>query len=391
MNKLIKLFSWIKTITNILVDTCSVIYSLIFNLLFTRKIFDFNNVIVTAADKYYYGDLVEFLTSIKDKVFFQEIYVYDLGLAEDQIKNIKSNFPFANVIKFKFENYPSFVGIRDSDGKLGGYAWKPLIIKEVYLSNDKTVFWFDTGTRCNKLFINSLITIRHQGYFSTYSPGNIKDWTIESVIKKLNVPKKDLKKRNLNGAIVGFKYGDKKAKKLLDDWVNLSLKKELIVPNDNSRVNHRHDQSLLTILSYKLRSHFFSRNTFMYGLQIHQSTMRIIYIHDKFLNYEMRNFRENWYKKNQNISTNTFNKSKIVVFLNYKQFKSITSFKYRTKDIVIVLKNSLEVLAIKKSILRNKPNITVLVDFEVEPINDYKFRIVRLKLTEDSLKNYLLS
>ncbi len=391
MNKITKLTSLIKISFDIVIDIIFIIYSIIYNLIFFRRAFDYQNIIVTASDKYYYDDLIDFLVFFEGKKYFTDVFVYDLGLTEDQIKNIQRMFPFINLYKFKFENYPAFIGHRDSDTKLGGYAWKPLIIQDVYLKSNKTVFWFDTGTRSNRFFINSLITIKHRGYFSTYSPGTIQDWTIKSVVKKLNVSEKDLRKRNLNGAIVGFKQGDTKAKKLLDDWVNLSLKKELIVPNDNSRKNHRHDQSLLTILSYRISPNFFARNKFMYGIKIHQHSKRVIYIHDKLLNNKMKKFRENWYKQNQSISTNTFKKSKIVIFLNIDQFRTIKNYKFKNKLIIVVLQSFSEVLVLENYLARKKLNVNVLLDSDDEINNNLNFPIFRLKLTEENLKNFLFN
>ena len=55
----------------------------------------------------------------------------------------------------------------------------------------------------------------------------------------------------LNAAIIGIDPQNKKTQSLVSKWANLSLNKDLILPQGAGKGNHRWDQSLLTILFYK--------------------------------------------------------------------------------------------------------------------------------------------
>jgi hypothetical protein len=57
--------------------------------------------------------------------------------------------------------------------------------------------------------------------------------------------------KNRNGACIGFNLNKKNAKNLLEDFYKYSHIKDCIYPNGSSRENHRHDQSVFTILYYK--------------------------------------------------------------------------------------------------------------------------------------------
>ena len=129
----------------------------------------------------------------------------------------------------------------------------------------------------------------------------------------------------------------------------------------------------------------------MYGIKIHQHSKRVIYIHDKLLNNKMKKFRENWYKQNQSISTNTFKKSKIVIFLNIDQFRTIKNYKFKNKLIIVVLQSFSEVLVLENYLARKKLNVNVLLDSDDEINNNLNFPIFRLKLTEENLKNFLFN
>jgi hypothetical protein len=112
------------------------------------------------------------------------------------------------------------------------------------------VFWFDAG---NILFSSKKIvatTLSH-GFYSPYSVKRIRDLTHPSLIDKFRNIENIENRRNLNGACVCFNPKNVKSMQLLREWFDLAQKIDYIAPEGSSRLNHRQDQSLLTLLAYK--------------------------------------------------------------------------------------------------------------------------------------------
>jgi hypothetical protein len=53
-----------------------------------------------------------------------------------------------------------------------------------------------------------------------------------------------------NAACVGIDWSNATAQYLVHDWKTLALRKEISLPEGATRLNHRHDQSILTYLIY---------------------------------------------------------------------------------------------------------------------------------------------
>jgi hypothetical protein len=100
--------------------------------------------------------------------------------------------------------------------------------------------------------INELI--KKDNIYSGYSSGNIKQWTHEKTIEYMGCFYNgyDLTKCNSrNGACIGFNYNTDYVKTFVEEYRNYALIKECIAPEGSSRVNHRQDQSVFSIMFYK--------------------------------------------------------------------------------------------------------------------------------------------
>ena len=76
--------------------------------------------------------------------------------------------------------------------------------------------------------------------------------------------------------MIGFKSDKEIAIKISNDWFEKCKLKELIAPEGSSRLNHREDQSLLTIICYKyniVKSLPSSHKNF--GIIVHQDPGKI--------------------------------------------------------------------------------------------------------------------
>lgn len=202
-------------------------------------------IFITAADSSHYKSAINCIVSIKKNSNAEKIIFWDLGCSTNEVREIKALG--ITYRAFPYIEYPDFYNINIDAGK---YAWKSSVIKRSIDEFNLPTIWFDAGNilkNPNKI-INTLF---HHGFYSPYSSGRVKDWTFGSVINHFKHIKNINRKRNLNGACVCFNPLNNIAMKLLKDWEFMSSNIHLISPEGSSRINHRQDQSLLTLLAYQ--------------------------------------------------------------------------------------------------------------------------------------------
>ena len=323
---------YINFIIYLIIDTTFIFYCCVANLIKHKKLYEKNLILVSAVDDKYYKYLKKLILNIQKYKFFTKIIIYNLGMTSDQIFELNSN-PKLEVRDFRFDDYPSFIKGRNlaHDNKLGAYAWKSVVIREVALEHNQQTIWLDSANKINRLFVFSKIALLNLGFFSPYSTGTIQQWTYHSVLSDLNINPKIEKKPNLNGAIIGFDVRNQKGLKLLNEWNENCLVQQYISPEGSSRENHRHDQSLLSIFSYKYKFFYYPKSKSLYGVSIHNWDDRIYFIQTSE-NDLLDKLRKSWYKEYGNISTTTFKKAKIIIFLDINSYLKFNKMRLLNKN-----------------------------------------------------------
>lgn len=338
-----KFKSFNKNLNNIFyffLDLLFIVLCTLKNLIKYKQLYKKEMIIVSAASEAYYEYLMNLLKNLSE-FSFSKIIIYDLGLSSKQVLNLEE-LNYVELVKFEYSKYPSFISEKEDYNQIGSYAWKPVIIKEVFYKYKTQVVWLDSANLINKKFIFLKIALSSLGFFSTYSIDSIEKWTHDSVIKRLKLDSKLLNKVNLNGAVIGFDYDNKKSREFLKKWEEYCLQKELISPVGSTKANHRHDQTLLSILFYRLKLPFIPRLHTLYGVKTHQWHDRIYYIVQTETKEDTL-LRENWYKHYGHISTNNFTNSKKVIFLNGPSFKNFKKRRLRKKISYVILSTQFEV------------------------------------------------
>lgn len=277
---MIKLKTWIKVfiafskrILRFSLDFLLIFYSLIYNLLVYKKPYDNNIIFITAAEKNYFIKLKSLLESYF-KHLDNKLVVYDIGLDKKQIKFLKDNYQNLDLIKFEFNKYPKFIG-EYFDKKLGSYAWKPVIINEVLNQSKSKVVWLDAGNIVTKKIIFLKIALTSNRIIIPASSNTIKKWTHPTTIKYIGINKKYLNKNNFASGLVGFDYNSNSARNISELWSKFSQIEECISPPGSSRLNHRQDQAVLTLLLYKyyykssLKKFIHPKTNFIFGILFH--------------------------------------------------------------------------------------------------------------------------
>jgi hypothetical protein len=218
--------------------------------------------LITGANDPYILTLLDFITHyVNQKLDPSKLVVYDLGLNQknmDLLTNYNSRlFAKFAIKKLDYSLYPEHVDLNKNKGIYCSYAFKPIIIYNEVQNTNHPILWLDSANRFNiNILIKIIDTITKEGF---YSPVSNIEKTIESI--ELNHPKtcellgvNEYEHTNLlksrSGNIIGLNYSSQCGKKLLDDWYNYCLQKEVIMPEGSSRNNHRQDQTVISLLMF---------------------------------------------------------------------------------------------------------------------------------------------
>jgi hypothetical protein len=203
--------------------------------------------VVSAASSNHFNSACQLLHTVPES--FNVIF-YDIGLTNSERSRLISTFPRITLRTFDFAKYPEHVLLSSQDA--GAYAWKPIIISEVYSElSDGILLWCDAGNMLNSKIHDLPIIIQKNKIYTPHSWDDIQKWTHPSCLKYMNVPDTFLNMACRNAAFVGFLCNDETSTKFINEWKEYALIKDAILPEGANRWNHRHDQSILSCLFYK--------------------------------------------------------------------------------------------------------------------------------------------
>ena len=220
----------------------------LFSLAFLRRK---KMIIVTGADSKFYYSMLQLINSIHihEKGKYQ-IIAYDLGLTDNEINFFKWRFPGIELKKLDFSKYPQHADINKNSG---GYAWKPQIIFNEFTVNDSIpfIFWLDAGCIVRSQLLLIRAALYFYGFYSAVSGPLIKELTHKNTISLLNLERESNCKM-LTAGVIGFNKRSDKNNMLLSEWANAARNPEIICPPGSSKDNHRYDQSIVSMLFYKI-------------------------------------------------------------------------------------------------------------------------------------------
>lgn len=200
--------------------------------------------IVTASDSSHFKSLLNLLSSVSNFEPGIIVKIWDLGLNQKELDEIRRRFSSYQIFRFSFENYPQHFRNKSN------YAWKPALIWQEFSTNDGLILYLDAGN----LITDELFWLRKfissKGFFSAYSSGQVSDWTHPSMLAYFEIPKRIYVKPNLNAAILGFDTQNVKTRQLLMEWNRCAMTHLCIAPEGSTRENHRFDQAALTCIAY---------------------------------------------------------------------------------------------------------------------------------------------
>lgn len=338
--------------------------------LHTVKNLDFH--LVTASDKQhflYLENLLKTYNKNNNKKKFTKLFIFDLGLTDEQVKTLEQ-YSNIELRKFPFDNYPSFFNERleEHNYKLGGFAWKPFIIDILKNEGIANIIWLDSASLFNSRIFLFKLLVYENGFASFYSSGPVKNWTHNSVLKQLDLEnnKYILNSPNLMAGVIGFSFKSEFASSLLEQWCNLAIQKELIVPEKSTIDNHRHDQSLLSILYWSMTKNKLPSNISIFGIKIQNWPNKILFFYD-----EKNDIKKGLLKKYLFNSTTTNKRSKVIILLNAKSLKKIPLRLIISKKVILFVTDNTDIGILKKFKIK-KHLIKIYYDEKIDFIYNQK-------------------
>lgn len=215
-------------------------------------------VIVTAADQTYFGGLINLIGSIHFWNPEVQVMVYDLGLESRLCEEIGKWRNVTFVPGFLLRDLPSHCR------KLNVYAWKAFVIQDA-LAQHETILWLDAGTDLRSSILPIQLCIQQQGYF--FVQGQDVDMTLRShdaCYDSLGLIKHEFSgKPHYAGAVQGYVRNSEIHVNVLNKLVEFSAREECIAPPGSNLSNHRYDQTLLSIILYRLQTPVLEQTRFL--------------------------------------------------------------------------------------------------------------------------------
>lgn len=199
------------------------------------------NVVVTAANSQYYRTLLTLINGLhKHGVnLLNKIYVYNLGLDIEEINQLHK-LKFVEVLTLPEE-------LSNKHSKF--MAGKSHVYKLYCLYNNDFEFdnllWLDAGVTPIKNMDQMFEIINKEEVFMVVDTHLIKTYTHSKCVEIMSATDEELSKNILSSGIIGYKKNGK-YQKLFEEAFNYSMIEGCV---DGDQENHRHDQSVYSILS----------------------------------------------------------------------------------------------------------------------------------------------
>ena len=203
----------------------------------------YNNIVITGANSDYFDSLLTLISSIhKDSLYLVDtIVVYDFGLDQIELDILKT---LKNVLVLDTnKDFPVFETL--SSKKTKCHFLKMYALYHA-MTLAKNVLWLDAGV-CALRSLKPIFDIIDSDDIFIVGDVHINiTFTHSQCIEIMNVTEKELRDYHISSGIFGFKSDGKYKKFINDGWEYAQIENCI----DSIGIdNHRHDQSILSILT----------------------------------------------------------------------------------------------------------------------------------------------
>lgn len=235
----------------------------------------YNNIVVTGANSPYYESLLTLISSIHKHSFdlVDMIFVYDFGLSNEEIKTLE---------KLKKVQVRSLNELTESHKELCNsfssiktrcHFFKMFTLFDSTNLGNK-IIWIDAGAMCLRSLNDIYNEIEFNDIFLVSDIHLNKNYTHDLCKTIMNANEEELSDNQLWSGLVGFKSGGKYQSIINEGW-EYSKTQGCI---DGFEQNHRHDQSVLSILSSRYKCPTQNIDIFGYWTDVNRNLEKAIEI-----------------------------------------------------------------------------------------------------------------
>jgi len=205
----------------------------------------YKNIIITGANSPYYEGLLTLINSLQKHSYdlIDEIVVYDFGLCEEEINKLNKLskvvvIDIIDEVKNKYPVFNTFSSIKTLCHFLKMYALKHS------MNLSENVCWIDSGSMTLKSVKPIFDEVDNEDIFVVGDIHLNINYTHKKCIDIMSATDSELNDTQLSSGLFAFKTEGKFKQLILDSW-EYSKQEGCI---DGFEENHRHDQSVLSIL-----------------------------------------------------------------------------------------------------------------------------------------------
>jgi GR25 family glycosyltransferase involved in LPS biosynthesis len=207
----------------------------------------------TATNSKYLPNLLPWFEGlIKQKIPLNKATVYYWPDASNEIEIIKQKYSAVTFTPFPVSD-PSQIPWKDF-WEPQHYGWKLWLIHQ---NLGTPGIYMDVGVLLVRPIADIYEIIQKEGVFMLEDENNNKNWCHEKFVKMMNCSEDELNSKQLQAAVLGWNTAFPAAKKLFTHAFYYTKARDILVgekwiQNPTTHVyGHRHDQSILSILSYR--------------------------------------------------------------------------------------------------------------------------------------------
>lgn len=211
---------------------------------------------VTSATAVFWPSLIQWLENIKLYRVKARVYVGN-DVSDKELEDVRIKYVFANFIRFPSEVPTGFSDFWDPKH----YAWKIWIYHTLSKEKNTLIVYTDCASiliRWPTEWLQDAITKKIS--FLNDSTQINRHWCHKDFCEILNVTEEEKESNQILGGILAFVSGGEDIIKFFSDAYSFACMRKVIVgekwsgvTKDGSYYGHRHDQSILSILSYRYK------------------------------------------------------------------------------------------------------------------------------------------
>jgi len=202
----------------------------------------YKNIVITGANSPYFESLLTLISSVHKDSFelVDMIMVYNFGLDNTEIEKLKS-LKKVKIVEVPKE-YPVYTLI--SSVKIKCYFLKMYSLFDA-VNYSENILWLDAGACTLKSLETIFNVIENEEIFLVGDTHINSNFTHKNCINIMNATESEISDFQLWAGLVGFKSNGKFKHIITEGWYYA----QIVGCIDGFEDNHRHDQSILSILA----------------------------------------------------------------------------------------------------------------------------------------------